>query len=154
MKISRASDYALRALFTLVEFWGKGPVSISELAERNDVPKKFLERLLLDLRKIGVVTSVAGRHGGYLLAREPNLITMGEVVRHFDGVLAPIHCVSVTDYRPCSQEPTCRFRRVFLELRNHAARVMDGATLASVYAGKVVSTEEVFRGELTAGDGI
>ena len=148
------TDYALRALFTLVEHHGNQPIPIAELARRNDVPKRFLEHIMLDLKERGWVSSLPGKHGGYLLARSPDRITMGEVVRHFDGILAPIGCVSASCYEPCSQEPKCRFRRVLLEIRNYTARRMDEADLASVYAGAPVSRAEVFALNFTDGGGI
>ena len=97
--------------------------------------------------------SVAGIRGGYVLAKNPAKITMGEVVRHFDGILAPIDCVSVTGYQRCSQEPVCRFRRVFLDVRNYVAGVMDRSTLADVAKGLPVSRQEVSAGFI-GGEGI
>ncbi len=154
MKLSRKTDYALRALFTLVEHFGRGPIPIRELARRNDIPKRFLEQILLELKSRGWVDSLPGKRGGYALAKRPDQITMGQVVRHFDGVLSPIWCVSVTHYQSCSQEAVCRFRRFLMEIRNYTARLMDSATLADVYAGKPVSHEEVFAQELVGGGGI
>ena len=153
MRVSKKTDYALRALFTLVEHFGGAPIPIRELARRNDVPKRFLEQIMLDLKAQGWVDSAAGIRGGYVLARSPERITMGEVVRHFDGILAPIDCVSVTGYKRCSQEPVCRFRRVFLEARNYVAKVMDRATLAEVARGAPVAVHEVSAGFL-GGEGI
>ena len=144
MKLSRKSDYALRALFTLVGFRGRGPMSIRELAEKNDIPRRFLEQIMLDMKKLGWVTSVAGRIGGFKLAKRPEELTMGQVVRHFDGVLAPIPCVSSTHYESCSQESHCRFRRVLLEIRNYTSKIMDQATLAKVMRGAPVQRQEVF----------
>ena len=143
MRISKRTDYALRALFTLVDHYRGAPIPIRELARRNDVPKRFLEQIMLDLKTQGWVDSTAGIRGGYVLARSPEKITMGEVVRHFDGVLAPIDCVSVTGYKRCSQESVCRFRRVFLDARNYIAGVMDRATLAEVAKGTPVSKREM-----------
>ena len=153
MRVSKRTDYALRALFTLVDHFGGAPIPIRELARRNDVPKRFLEQIMLHLKAQGWVDSVAGIRGGYLLAKSPAKITMGEVVRHFDGILAPIHCVSVTDYKRCSQEPVCRFRRVFLDARNYVAGVMDKATLAEIAKGSPVSKQEI-SGSFTGGEGI
>lgn len=144
MKLSRKSDYALRALVTLGDRFGEGPVSIRELAEKNDVPQRFLEQIMLDMKKLGWVTSVAGRIGGFKLAKRPEELTMGQVVRHFDGVLAPIPCVSSTHYESCSQESHCRFRRVLLEIRNYTSKIMDQATLAKVMRGAPVQRQEVF----------
>jgi Rrf2 family protein len=132
MKISKKTDYALRALFYLVEHYDSGPIPIGKLARQNAVPKKFLEHIMLDLKSQGWVRSVPGKKGGYELARSPDRITMGEVVRYFDGLVAPIHCVSVNHYESCSQEGRCRFRHLFLEIRDNNARMMDRASLRAV----------------------
>jgi Rrf2 family protein len=153
MWVSKKTDYALRALFTLVDNFGGMPIPIRELARRNDVPKRFLEQIMLDCKTQGWVSSTAGLRGGYLLAKNPAKITMGEVVRHFDGILAPIECVSVAGYKRCSQEPMCRFRRVFLDVRNYVAGVMDRSTLADVAKISPVSKQEV-SGSFSGGDGI
>ncbi|MGA2801964.1 MAG: Rrf2 family transcriptional regulator [Verrucomicrobiota bacterium] len=153
MRVSKKIDYALRALFTLVDHYGGAPIPIRELARRNDIPKRFLEQIMLDLKTQGWVNSVAGMRGGYILSKSPAKITMGEVVRHFDGILAPIGCVSVTAYKRCSQEPVCRFRRVFLDARNYVTGVMERATLAEVAKGSPVSKQEVYA-VFIGGDGI
>ncbi len=153
MRVSKRTDYALRALFTLVEHYGGTPIPIRELARRNDVPKRFLEQIMLDLKAQGWVDSTAGVRGGYILGKRPDKITMGEVVRHFDGILAPIPCVSVTGYERCTQEPVCRFRRVFYDARNYVATIMDRATLADVAKGAPLSPQEV-SGTFAGGEGI
>lgn len=153
MWVSKKTDYALRVLFTLVDHFDGAPIPIRELARRNDVPKRFLEQILLDCKSRGWVSSVAGIRGGYLLAKSPAKITMGEVVRHFDGILAPIDCVSVMGYKRCSQESVCRFRRVFLDIRNYVAGVMDRSTLADVAKISPVSRLEI-SGTFTGGEGI
>ena len=108
---------------------------------------------MLALKAQGWVDSMAGIRGGYVLAKSPHKITMGEVVRHFDGILAPIDCVSVTGYIRCSQEPVCKFRRVFLDARNYVAGVMDRATLAEVAKSAPVTKREVSAGFM-GGEGI
>jgi Rrf2 family protein len=153
MWVSKKTDYALRALFTLVDHYRGVPIPIRELARRNDVPKRFLEQIMLDLKTQGWVESVAGIRGGYVLAKDPAKIMMGEVVRHFDGVLAPIGCVSVAQYERCSQEPVCRFRRVFLDVRNYVAGVMDRSSLADVAKAAPVTKLEV-SGDFMGGEGI
>jgi Rrf2 family protein len=153
MRVSKKTDYALRALFTLVEHHGGAPIPIRELARRNDAPKRFLEQIMLALKSQGWVESTAGIRGGYVLAKSPAKITMGEVVRHFDGILAPIDCVSVTGYQRCSQEAVCRFRRVFFDARNYVADLMDRATLADVARGLPLSRTEVASGFI-GGEGI
>ncbi len=154
MRISKKTDYALRALFTLVDHFGSGPIPIRELARRNDVPKKFLEQIMLALKRRGWVESLPGVRGGYRLAEAPGKISMGEVVRHFDGILGPIECVSVSGYKRCSQEPVCRFRRVFLDARNYITNLMDRANLADVASGAPVSRREVFAPGFMGGEGI
>jgi Rrf2 family protein len=153
VRVSRRTDYALRALFTLVDHYGGAPIPIRELARRNDVPKRFLEQIMLDLKTQGWVDSLAGVRGGYVLGKRPDKITLGEVVRHFDGILAPIPCVSVTGYERCTQEPVCRFRRVFYNARNYIATLMDRSTLAEVAKGAPLSKEEIYNSFL-GGDGI
>lgn len=108
---------------------------------------------MLALKSQGWVDSVAGIRGGYILARNPDKITMGEVVRHFDGILAPIDCVSVSGYHRCSQESVCRFRRVFFDARNYVANLMDRTTLAEVAKGLPVSKQEITTGFI-GGEGI
>jgi len=153
MRVSRKTDYALRALFTLVDHYGGAPIPIRELARRNDAPKRFLEQIMLALKAQGWVDSTAGIRGGYFLAKSPAKITMGQVVRHFDGILAPIDCVSVTGYNRCSQEPVCKFRRVFFDARNYVASLMDRSSLAEIAKGRPVSKHEVFAGFI-GGEGI
>lgn len=154
MRITRRTDYALRVLFTLVGRYGQGTISIADLAAMNDVPKRFLEQIMLDLKQAGWVSSKAGVKGGYELAKSPQEITMGQVIRYFDGVLAPIGCVSVTRYESCTQEATCKFRRVLLDVRNLTARLLDGSTLADVFRGKPVAAEEVGHLQFHGGEGI
>ncbi len=154
MKISRKTDYAFRVLFTLVEHYGRGPIPIRELARRNDVPKRFLEHIMLEMKAQGWVQSIMGKHGGYSLTKSPDKITAGEVVRHFDGVLSPIACVSVRNYKQCNQEPVCRFRRIFLDVRNYANGLMDKATLQVIFQGLPVHNEEVFEPHFMGGAGI
>lgn len=153
MRLSKKTDYALRALFTLVEHYEGQPIPIRQLAERNDMSKGFLEHIMLELKSQGWVSSVAGMRGGYVLAKNPAKITMGEVVRHFDGILAPIDCVSVTGYKRCSQEAVCRFRRVFFDARNYVANLMDRSTLAEVAKAAPLSRQEI-AGGFSGGDGI
>jgi Rrf2 family protein len=154
MRLSKKADYALRVLFTLVDEIGRGPQSLTQLALRNDVPRKFLEHIMLELKVHGWVASSAGRHGGYVLSIAPDQITMGQVVRHFDGLMAPIACVSVDRHETCTQSHRCRFRRVLLEVRNRTAQYLDSLTLAQVSGHEPVGDREIFSLHLVAGDGI
>jgi Rrf2 family protein len=143
MKFSMKSDYAMRALMTLVFQQDKSPVSIREMAKMNDVPRRFLEQIMLELKEIGYVDSTLGRDGGYFLAKHPSQITMGEVVRHFDGIIAPIGCVSVTNYHKCSQESVCRFRKIPLDIRNYISSLLDNVTLEEISGIEPLKSEEV-----------
>ena len=154
MKVSMRTDYALRVLFTLVEHYGRGPIPIRELARRNEVPKRFLEHIMLELKSEGWVDSRMGKQGGYVLAKAPEKITAGQVIRRFDGVLAPISCVSISHYERCSQESICRFRRFFLDVRNHAAQLMDHITLRTIHQGLPVKHDEVLEEGFLGGAGI
>lgn len=154
VRLSKKSDYALRTLVMLAQRRDQGPISIRELAERNDIPRRFLEQIMLDLKEAGWVRSIAGRDGGFVLSVAPELLSMGQVVRLFDEMLAPLHCVSGSHYEPCSQELNCRFRRVLLDIRNYTAKRMDEASLASIIAEQPVQLKEVFIPGFDGGDGI
>ncbi len=156
MRVSAKTDYALRVLVNLALLY-RGPltepVSIRTLAESNDVPKRFLEHIMIEMRQSGWVRPLPGRGGGFILAKPPEEITMAEVVRHFEGGISPIDCVSVQRYRRCSQEPKCLFRRVLLEIRDYSAAKLERATLAIIIQGRVVTDDELMRG-FSEGDGI
>ncbi len=139
---------------TLVEHYGKAPIPISQLAKKNSVPKRFLEHIMLDLKSQGWVASLPGKSGGYFLSKRPEEIRLGQVIRYFDNLIAPISCVSINQYENCSQEAVCRFRRVFLDVRNNTARLMDDTSLASAFAGKPVQHQEIFDELLIGGAGI
>jgi Rrf2 family protein len=157
MHVSAKSDYALRALVHLADLYrgdNMPPVSIRLLAERNDIPKRFLEQIMIELRACGWVKSVAGRDGGFVLAVSPHDITMGQIIRHFEGSLAPIGCVSSANHQPCSQQQFCRFRRVFQDIRSITAAILDRATLAAVVSGQAVTLKELMIEEFYGSKGI
>jgi Rrf2 family protein len=133
--LSKKAKYALQALLQLAREIGQSPVLISELAQRERIPKKFLELILLDLKKHGILQSKKGKGGGYFLGKAPQAITMGQVIRILDGPLAPLPCVSQTAYMKCQEckdEKTCGIRMVMKEVRDETARILDGTTLADV----------------------
>src|SRR4030088_2022433 len=101
--LSNKSKYGLKALLLLAEETGGGPVLVSDLASRDRTPKKFLEAILLELKRRGVVESKKGKGGGYFLRRRPDDITFGEVIRVLDGPLAAVPCVSQMAYMPCAE---------------------------------------------------
>jgi Rrf2 family protein len=133
--LSRRSKYGLKALLLLAQETGRGPVLISELADRDAIPKKFLEAILLELKRHGVVQSKKGKGGGYFLRREPAEITFGEVIRVLDGPLAAVPCVSKLAYMKCVEcvdERTCGVRLAMKEVRDATANILDNTTLADV----------------------
>jgi Rrf2 family protein len=135
--LSRKSKYGLKALLVLAQEVGRGPVLISALAGRDGIPKKFLEAILLELKRRGVVQSQKGKGGGYFLRREPADITFGEVIRALDGPLAAVPCVSQTAYMRCAEcvdERTCGVRLAMKEVRDATARILEHTTLADVNA--------------------
>ena len=135
--ISKKSKYALRALFELAEKYEQGPVLISQLAERHRIPRKFLEAILLELTRNGLLQSKKGRGGGYVLGRKPGDITIGQIVRVLEGPLALVTCVSQTAYKPCDEcldEETCGIRLAMKEVRDATAHILDNTTLAGLNA--------------------
>jgi Rrf2 family protein len=135
--LTRKGKYGLKAMILLAREQGAGPILIGDLAEKEAIPKKFLENILLALKHRGLVHSRKGPHGGYQLAREADKISVGEIVRTLDGPLALVSCVSQTAYAPCEEcvtEKDCAVRRVFQQVRDETARILDGTTLADAAA--------------------
>jgi Rrf2 family protein len=136
VKVSKRGEYALRALidFGLAQALGRPLLQVSELASKEDLPVKFLEQILMQLKAAGYLESRRGKHGGYLLSRPPENICIGQVIRLIDGPLAPIACVSQTAYERCScpDEEHCGLRMLMLDVRNAIAKILDRYTLADV----------------------
>lgn len=136
MRITKRGEYALRTLIQLglAQKLGRDVVSVSELATSENLPFKFIENILQELRQHGYVESKRGKGGGCRLARPMGKITMGEVVRLIDGRLAPIGCASETDYERCScpDEQHCGLRMLMIDVRNAIARILDRYTLDDV----------------------
>src|SRR5579864_9139651 len=124
--LSQKTKYALRALQVLSARFGHGPVLISDLAGQEDLPRKFLELILLQLKNNGILESKRGKGGGYRLRRDPKTVTLGQVIRIFEGPLAPIPCVSETAFRKCDEcedIATCGTRLVMREVRDATAQI-------------------------------
>lgn len=133
--ISQKARYALRALIALA---GADSLMIAEIAEDQRIPRKFLEQILLDLKRHGIVASRRGRHGGYALLARPDQITFGRVLRIIDGPIAPLPCLSRIAYRrcpDCKNEATCEIRRVFAGVAESARAVLDRTTIAEAMRG-------------------
>jgi Rrf2 family protein len=135
MLISKKTKYALKALIHLGGLKSSQPVLISELAQAENIPKKFLEFILLSLRKGGILQSRVGKGGGYYLAMEPAKVTIGSVVRILEGDLAPVQCLSETNYAHCDEcqdEQTCGIKLVMADVNTTLAQVLDNLTLADM----------------------
>ncbi len=132
MKVSKKGEYGVRALCHLAERHGEGVVQIREIARLESIPWKFLEGILLQLKSAGIVRSRRGIDGGYALARPPNEIAMGEVIRLLDGPLAPMG--SAAELRELMQRSPrhAGFYEVLMDVRNAAAAILDRTTLQDV----------------------
>ncbi|MBI4585698.1 MAG: Rrf2 family transcriptional regulator [Planctomycetes bacterium] len=136
MKLSKRGEYALRALIDLgmVQELGQPMLKIGELAEKEKLPVKFLEQILVQLKNAGYLDSKRGKQGGYFLRKPMREIVIGDVVRLIDGPLAPIRCVSKTAYQPCScpDEEHCGLRLLMEDVRAAIAGILDRHSLAEV----------------------
>jgi Rrf2 family protein len=134
MRVSKRGEYALRSLINLgiAQELGLPLLRISELAKQEDIPIKFLEQILLQLKTAGYLDSKRGKNGGYFIRKPMNKIKIGDVMRLIDGPLAPISCASVTAYAPCScpDEAHCGLRLLMVDVRNAIANILDHYTLA------------------------
>ena len=133
--LSRKTKYAIKALIALAEHGPDAPMRIADLAREQQIPPKFLELILLELRNQGILQSRKGKGGGYLLARDPATIYLGQIVRMFDGPLAPVPCASQTAYVPCSDcrnEAVCGVHLAMKKVRDATAKILDGTSLAQL----------------------
>ena len=131
--ISQKAKYALRALVALARAENDKSLLISDIAEAYEIPKKFLEQILLVLKHHGLVRSKRGKFGGYMLLKRPEDITFGRVLRIVDGPIAPLPCLSKIAYRRCDDcrsESACEIRRVFAVVADSTRHILDNSTLA------------------------
>jgi Rrf2 family protein len=133
--LSKRSKYAIKALLALADHERGEPVRIVDLAHEEQIPPKFLELILLGLKNQGILQSRKGKGGGYLLARDPADIYLGQIVRMFDGPLAPVPCASQTAYVACADcpnEAVCGVHLAMKAVRDATAKVLDGTSIASL----------------------
>src|SRR6187399_1254182 len=146
--LSKKAKYGLHALGMLAQEYGNGPTLISDIAASEHIPHKFLELILLELKRKGILLSKKGKGGGYALSRPPSQITVGEVIRALDGPLALLPCVSQTAYRRCDEcvdELACGIRYVMKDVREATAAILDGTTLEDLVerGRKTLETSQV-----------
>jgi Rrf2 family protein len=137
VRLSRRSEYGLRALVDLVRHAEDGrPLSLTSLAQRNNLPPKFLEQIMTRLKRAGIVRTTLGAHGGYVLGTDPATVSVGRVIRLLDGALAPLGCVSLRFYEACScpDEASCALRDIMLDVRDNILEILDRETLAELAA--------------------
>jgi Rrf2 family protein len=132
VRISTKGDYATRALQDLALRYNQGPIPIDAIAQRQVLPARYLEQLLLTLKRAGLVGSKRGVNGGYYLAKPPREITLGQILRTVDGPVAPIFCVDETSQESCSQESLCVLREIWTGVRDAMAAIVDNTTLADI----------------------
>jgi Rrf2 family protein len=133
--LSKKTRYAMVALTNLAREYGKGPILIGELAKAEKIPQRFLESILLDLKKEGILGSKLGKSGGYYLLKPPDQVSLLDIVRHFEGTIAMLYCVSEKAYQPCEfckSEEACKIRRVFKKIRDNTYDILQDATLESL----------------------
>lgn len=132
MKLTNKSEYALLALSALARNYGKGLISGDRLSAEQGVPKGFLQQILFALKRAGYVRSVKGQEGGYELSKDPSSITVAEIVRFFEGPLAPTTSVSKNFYEPSPIERERGLMALFTQIRNEVAAILESTTLAEV----------------------
>lgn len=129
MKISTRGEYGVRAMFDLALHYGQGPIPLKMIAERQEISEPYLEQLMGALRKAGLVSSVRGAQGGYLLANPPHKTTIGDIIRTLEGPIAPMECVEPGEESTCNQYKLCATRVLWTKLRNSMEEVLDNTTL-------------------------
>jgi Rrf2 family protein len=141
MRLTYKGDYALKAVLDLALHYDGGLVTIHDIAGRIDAPIKFLEQVLLDLKRGGFVESRRGKIGGYLLSRPPKNIKVGEVVRFIDGPVEPIACVA-QGYSGCTDVYKCAFRKIWQNVSQATSDIIDNITFEDL-ASRVNSQSPV-----------
>lgn len=134
MELSKKSEYALRALLFLAETWGDGVVKTKEIAEQASIPQSFLEQILLQLNTARILESVKGAEGGYRLRKPPEEINIGNVIRIFEGALAPMHDLEKLNEKVDNSGRFVGLYKLLLEVRNAVSDVLDNTTLAELTA--------------------
>ncbi|MEI6783113.1 MAG: Rrf2 family transcriptional regulator [Verrucomicrobiota bacterium] len=134
MRLSLRGEYALRAMLVLGLNYEQPVVRIQAISDQQNIPKRFLEQILNDLKSAGIVQSRRGVAGGYRLAKKPDQITLAAVVRHIEGALAPVSCVSEKFYEKCScpDESRCAIRSVMKEVRDAIVAIVERVTIADL----------------------
>lgn len=144
MKLSTKGRYGVRAMFDLALNNGKGPIPLNSIAERQNISEHYLEQLIALLRKAGLVKSVRGAQGGYVLARAAEEITIGDIIRVLEGPIAPVDCVNEEEESPCKNAEFCVTRNVWAKVRDSVTDVLDSITLAQLVKDQETLNEKSY----------
>lgn len=128
MKLSTRGRYGLKAMFQLSLYYGDGPISLKQIADEQKLSENYLEQLFSTLKKEGLLNSVRGAQGGYMLSRQPKEITVGQILRALEGNMAPSDCV-IDDEHECSREDRCVTKLVWMKMKDSIDEVIDSITL-------------------------
>lgn len=129
MRLSTRGRYGLKAMFQLALYYGEGPIALKQIADEQNLSESYLEQLFSALRKEGLIKSVRGAQGGYMLSKEPENITVGEIIRCLEGSIAPSDCVLESDGFTCTNENKCVTKTVWMKIKDSIDNVIDGITL-------------------------
>lgn len=132
MKLSTKGRYGVKAMFDLAQNYGNGPIPLNNIAQRNNISEHYLEQLIAVLRKSGLVKSIRGSQGGYILSKPPESITIGDIIRVLEGPIAPVDCVSEAEPEQCANAEFCITRNIWAKVRDSVAQVLDSITLADM----------------------
>lgn len=132
--LSKKTQYAFKALIYLSEHASVGPVLISEISTKKNIPLKFLENILLELRKAGILESKKGKGGGYYFAVDPKKVSLAKVMRLLDGPIALLPCVSLNFYEKCQDcdEQVCGLNRMMIQVRDATLKILESKTIADL----------------------
>jgi len=133
--LSKKTRYALMALTKLSREYGKGAILISDIAKAEKIPQRFLENILLELKNLGFLGSKLGKNGGYFLLKNPEEISLADVIRYFEGTIALVYCVSEKAYQPCEfckNEDSCKLKSVFKTIRDNTFNILQETSIADI----------------------
>ncbi|MDR3271489.1 MAG: Rrf2 family transcriptional regulator [Peptococcaceae bacterium] len=146
MRLTTKGQYGVKAMVDLAQHRDEGPISLKNVAKRQDISEHYLEQLAGGLRKAGLIKSVRGVQGGYVLAKEPEEIRIGDIIRALEGPIAPVGCVSEGQQTVCQKARTCRTRPIWEKVRDSIAEVVDAITLAEAIKDEEIIQQTVEEG--------
>lgn len=132
MRVSAKELYGLRAMSEFARHFGKGPLSLTEVAKTQGISQPYLEQIAIDLRRAGLLCSKRGAQGGYYLACTPEATTAGDVIRALEGSILPVQCVAEHKCTPCSIQDGCSARSIWEQVRDRLVETLDSITLADL----------------------